>query len=118
MLNEGGNITDIAFDAKPVMLFKSLKGETESFVMVDLFYSENVRFLGNLKSSDNPFENPFWAAGQVFLSSSLDTLLGQAFYNPYIGQITEELILASVFSVPVSSVFPKLVVRPIRFSST
>jgi len=68
--------------------------------MIDLVYSSNIEFLlpKDEKREDGAkveFRHdltPLFAAGEVYISSIIDTLTSQAYYNPHIVTIIQQLV--------------------------
>jgi len=96
-------------DAKSVMVYRLCKRGT-CFPVVDLVHAENCRSLGSLSSqapSDDEMENPYYASGQVYSSSSLDTMLVQSFYNPTVVTLIEQLLAGCIYAMAARDVFTK-----------
>jgi hypothetical protein len=110
-----GMKTDPAVDAPQVMAFRHVK--TGSAVpLVDLIHICNEEFLGRiapLGNNGDSLENAYYAAGQVYTSSSLDSLLAQSFYNPILSQLVEGLCKGGFFSAQIGRYCPEFVVSKI-----
>jgi len=50
-------------------------------------------------------ENPYYAAGQVYASSCLDTMLVQSFFNPNVVTLIEQLLSGCVYSMAARDIF-------------
>jgi hypothetical protein len=101
--------SDLAVDARSIMTFRTVKALETIFPFVDLVHSSNSRFLGSLPSLGNTnddTENAYYAAGQVFTASMLDTLIVQAFFNEYIAELIDRLTEGLIFSIPVAKALP------------
>lgn len=97
---------DITVDALPITYYRLVKNGA-CYVLVNLVFSQNSRFLGShAAKSDDPLINPYYACGEVYLSACLDTLLVQSYYNPYIVQAIEQFTSGRVFNFPFYAMFP------------
>ena len=80
--------------------------------MVDLIHRDNARFLGSIATlgeNDEFLENAYYAAGQVYTTTSLDSMLAQAFYNPIVAQIVERMSKGGLFSAEIGRYCPEFV---------
>lgn len=72
-----------------------------------LHYTKNARFCRprdhEVCHDEFPYLAPSFASGNVFLSSVLDRIVCQGFYNPYITDVVESLASGSAFILPSSS---------------
>jgi len=100
--------TDTAADGLPIMIFRMIKKSRAAFPVVDLVEGENAKFLGALAGDEGELTNPYYAAGQVYVASCLDTLLSQAYYNPFVIDLIEQLISGIVFPMNIGTDFPEL----------
>jgi len=103
IFGESGDKTDLSIDASPIMTFRLVKLKKAS-TLVDLVYMSNGKFLGGvhpLGHKGEDLENAYYAAGQVYTSSNLDTLIAQAFYNKYIVQLISRLTEGQLFPIPI-----------------
>ena len=93
-------------DADSIFIYKAIKNESSNtLIIADLISSKSIAYITN--SGDENMENfGFWlneafASGELYISSMLDTLICQAFYNPYILNIIYQLMLGeSAFKFP------------------
>ena len=93
-------------DADSIFIYKALKNESNNILIIaDLISSNSIGYITN--SGDENMDNfGFWlngafASGELYISSMLDTLICQAFYNPYILNIIYQLMLGeSSFKFP------------------
>lgn len=74
-----------------------------------LEHTSNLQFLNSVQS-DSELENPAYAAGQVYLSGALDTLLCQTYFNEYIVSMVEQLCDGRVYLMSVEKCFPSFIV--------
>ena len=96
-------------DADSIFIYKAIKNESSNtLIIADLISSTAIRYITD--SGDENMDNfGFWlneafAAGELYISSMLDTLICQAFYNPYILNIIDQLMLGeSSFKFPEKS---------------
>ena len=93
-------------DADSIFIYKAIKNEScNTLIIADLISSKSIGYITN--SGDENMDNfGFWlneafASGELYISSMLDTLICQAFYNPYILNIIYQLMLGeSSFKFP------------------
>ena len=93
-------------DADSIFIYKALKNESNNILIIaDLISSNSIGYISN--SGDENLDNfGFWlneafASGELYISSMLDTLICQSFYNPYILNIIYQLMLGeSAFQFP------------------
>ena len=89
---------DSIFDAESIFIFKAIKKETNNtLIIADLISSKSIEYLSDITEQEIEDTN-FWlyksfSAGEIYISSMLDTLICQAFYNPYILNIISQLML-------------------------
>jgi hypothetical protein len=64
-------------------------------VLTELGFSSNIDFLQkNKNTSAQEFQfSSLFAAGEVYISSIIDTLTAQAFYNPNIVTILQQILV-------------------------
>lgn len=109
-------------DAKSILTFRMLKQITRAEVIIELSYSDNIRFLSQTspllylpKPSKNspkedqdayeevkrkykeirhggPMRNPYFVSGSIVVASSLDLLICQNYFNSDIVRIIERLV--------------------------
>ena len=77
-------------DAEVIFIYKAIKKANKNIqIMAELVYSSNIEFLFP-KEQHSEFDcqsyelTPLFAAGEVYISSTIDTLTCQAYYNPHI----------------------------------
>jgi len=100
---------DVSIDALPIMIFRHAK-KGKANLLINLIHTSNSQFLGAMGNpKDSDLENPYYAAGQVFASSCLDTLMVQSYFNVHVVQLIERLISGYVFNIPISEFCPELV---------
>ena len=93
-------------DADSIFIYKAIKNESNDILIIaDLISSHSIGYITN--SGDENMDNfGFWlneafASGELYISSMLDTLICQAFYNPYILNIIYQFMLGeSTFKFP------------------
>lgn len=90
-------------DADTIFIYKAIKNETTTALIIAELVS--VASIGFLSSSDDPLiqKQGYWlcepfAVGEIYIGSMLDTLICQAFYNPYITDILQQLIMGSALN--------------------
>jgi hypothetical protein len=89
-------------DSETVFVYKAIKKCNQNIqIMTELVYDTNIEFLlpkaelSNLLKSDSRIEyetTSLFSAGEVYISSIIDTLTCQAFYNPHIVTILHQLL--------------------------
>jgi len=87
-------------DARTIFKFKAVKGlRSDIPVVTDLVNSYNLAFLlkrpyeYSLMKKHNFTETPVFAQGQVYLSSIMDSLVCQAYYNPELITVLNILLI-------------------------
>jgi hypothetical protein len=87
-------------DADTIFIYKAIRNENRNILIIaDL---ASISTIGYISSKDNinykkqgyRLSEQF-AVGEIYTGSMLDTLMCQAFYNPYITEILQQLILGS-----------------------
>jgi len=93
------------------MAFRNVKVYFKVNPLVDLVYMNNANYLGTIASlgdKGEDLENPYYAAGQVYTSEHMDSLLAQAYFNPLISQLVGSMCDGSIFSFPITQT-PELI---------
>ena len=91
-------------DADTIFIYKAIKNETKStMIIAELVSVSALSFLDsnsdeNLIKKQGYWLSPSFAVGEIFIGSMLDTLICQAFYNPFITEILKQLIMGSAGS--------------------
>ena len=107
---------DSIVDANSIFIFKAIKKETQkTLIIADLISSKSIEYLSDISEHEVEGTN-FWlykafSSGEIYIQSMLDTLICQAFYNPYILNIISQLMLgesAFKFSIEISNRLNKL----------
>ena len=86
-------------DNDTIFIYKAIKEETNKVLIIaELASASAISYLNVCNSKRNTDNQVFWlneafASGEIFISSMLDTLICQTFYNPYILNILQQLIL-------------------------
>ena len=100
-------IDDSIVDANAIFIFKAIKKEAKNILIIaDLISSKSIEYLSDITEQEIE-DNNFWlykafSSGEIYFSSMLDTLICQAFYNPYILNIISQLMLGeSAFKFPI-----------------
>ena len=93
-------------DADSIFIYKAIKNESKkTLIIADLMSVNAIGYL-SFAGDENLELYGFWlneafASGELYISSMLDTLICQAFYNPYILNIISQLMLGeSTFKFP------------------
>ena len=91
-------------DADTIFIYKAIKNETKNALIIAELVSVSAISFINSSNDDSYVRNQgYWlsqpfALGEIYISSMLDTLICQAFYNPYITDILQQLIMGSAGS--------------------
>ncbi len=91
-------------DADTIFIYKAIKNETKNALIIAELVSVNaISFINSTTDDTNIRKQGYWlsepfALGEIYISSMLDTLICQAFYNPYITDILQQLIMGSAGS--------------------
>ena len=91
-------------DADTIFIYKAIKNETKSTMIIAELVSVSALSFLNSNSDENLIKkqgywlSPSFAVGEIFIGSMLDTLICQAFYNPFITEILKQLIMGSAGS--------------------
>ena len=101
------NLDDSIIDAESIFIFKAIKKETNNtLIIADLISSKSIEYLSDITEQEIE-DTGYWlyksfSAGEIYISSMLDSLICQAFYNPYILNIISQLMLGeSAFKFPI-----------------
>lgn len=82
-------------DAQSIFIYKTImRCNPKLQILTELSYSTNIDFL--LPKTTNKLEYIFstlYAAGEVYIASIIDTLTAQAFYNPHIVTILQQILV-------------------------
>ena len=96
--NEGSNMVDM----DTIFIYKAIQNETKSIMIIaELISVSALSFLNSENNDENIIKeqgywlSPSFAVGEIFIGSMLDTLICQAFYNPFITNIIKQLIMGS-----------------------
>jgi potassium large conductance calcium-activated channel subfamily M alpha protein 1 len=91
-------------DADTIFIYKAIKNETKTaLIIAELVSVSAISFINSTNDDSNVRKQGYWlsqpfAVGEIYISSMLDTLICQAFYNPYITDILQQLIMGSAGS--------------------
>ena len=92
-------------DMDTIFIYKAIKNETKAIrIIIELISVSALTFLNAENSDENIIKeqgywlSPSFAVGEIFIGSMLDTLICQAFYNPFITNIIKQLIMGSAGS--------------------
>ncbi|PRP88204.1 potassium channel subfamily T member 1-like [Planoprotostelium fungivorum] len=104
-------------DAKSIMIFRMVKrGRCKPIIQLEQVNS--AAYLGSLtrtpiKSYEEArdqvidLNNPYHAAGQVYYSNTLASLIVQSYFNPYIIRIVEDLTSGCLFCISIKKHCPQ-----------
>ena len=91
-------------DADTIFIYKAIKNESKNTMIIAELVSVSALSFLNSNSDENLIKkqgywlSPSFAVGEIFIGSMLDTLICQAFYNPFITDILKQLIMGSAGS--------------------
>ena len=89
------NLDDEMLDAESIYIYKAIKKcNKEVQIITELVYSSNIDFLmPSLQSNNCSYKlTTLYAAGEVYISSIIDTLTCQAYFNAHIVTILQQLL--------------------------
>ncbi|CAD8212795.1 unnamed protein product [Paramecium octaurelia] len=94
---ETEDFLDQMHDAESIFIYKAIKKINPSIqIMIELVSSSNIQFL---LDKDYKYQNdfkyeltPLQASGEVYISAMIDTLTCQAYYNPHIVTILQQIL--------------------------
>ena len=87
-------------EAEAIFIYKTIKNmNSRARIIIELGSISTISFLLSnkneyIKKYGYKVSEPF-AAGEIYIPSLLDSLMCQAFYNPYITQIMQQMIMGS-----------------------
>ena len=92
-------------DMDTIFIYKAIKNEIKgNIIIAELISSSALSFLNTENNDENVIKeqgywlSPSFAIGEIFVGAMLDTLICQAFYNPFITLIIRQLIMGSAGS--------------------
>eukprot|EP00744_Colponema_vietnamica_P002453 GILI01003843.1.p1 GENE.GILI01003843.1~~GILI01003843.1.p1 ORF type:complete len:913 (+),score=151.79 GILI01003843.1:165-2741(+) len=96
------------FDAETIFIYKAIKKANPLVqIITEVVHATNMEYLWprvDLElTKTGYFLTPLFAAGDVYLASMLDTLICQAFYNPHIVTILQQIITGDHSTNPIIS---------------
>lgn len=97
---------DEMLDAESIFIYKAIKKINKNVqIMTELVYPSNIEFLlpKDIQQHSNilPELTPLFSAGEVYISSIIDTLTCQTYYNPHILTILQQILTGGKQSNPV-----------------
>jgi len=107
ILGSEGSVDNVSIDSKPILIYR-LSKHTKAHHIVNIRYPSNLGLLSNT-NLDSELEDPLYASGKAFLSSSLDTLLCQSFFNRFIVSMVEQLTSGRVYLVSLQDKLSKFI---------
>ncbi|MDR3549663.1 MAG: hypothetical protein P4M11_15565 [Candidatus Pacebacteria bacterium] len=94
--------TDEMRDAQTIFIYKALKKCNSNLqVTVELIESSNIGYLlpkSQVKDYEHFDLSPIFASGEVYISTVIDTLSCQAYYNPHIIAIIHQILTGGSLS--------------------
>jgi len=88
-------INDEMLDAQSIFIYKAIKGCNPNLqILTELSYFVNIDFLLPKKQNQHDYTlSRLFAAGEVYISAIIDTLTAQAYYNPHIVTILQQILV-------------------------
>ena len=88
-------MTNEMLDAKNIFIYKAIKKINPTLqIITELTYSSNIEFLQQrLKNIPSYLYQKMYTAGEVYISTIIDTLTAQACYNPHIVTILQQILV-------------------------
>ena len=82
-------------DAKTIFTYKAIKQCNPTLqILTELTITDNICFLLPRSNKKPPYNlSTLFAAGEVYIGSIIDTLTAQAFYNPHIVTILQQILV-------------------------
>jgi len=72
-------------DAQSIFIFKAIKGLNPTLqILTELNQDSNINFLQDKSDDTSSIYQSLYCAGKVYISTIIDTLTAQAYYNPHI----------------------------------
>ena len=94
-------------DADTIFIYKAIKNEAKkTLIIADISSVNSIGYISNY-GDENIESQGFWlseafASGELYISSMLDTLICQTFFNPYLLSIIQQLMLGDAsFKFPI-----------------
>jgi hypothetical protein len=80
------NLSEEMLDAQSIFIYKSIKKlNSDLQIITELVYSTNIDFLLPKKNKYKIYTlSTLFASGEVYISSIIDTITAQSYYNPHI----------------------------------
>lgn len=96
----GGKISQNNLDADAIFMYKTIEADYQNVVIVtELASVSAIAFLVQGKeetiNKDDYYQSKPFAAGEIFVSHLLDSLMCQAYYAPKITEILEQMIIGA-----------------------
>ncbi len=90
-------LSEELIDAKSIFIYKAIKEMNPKLqVFTEIFYQSNIDFLNKKRDKNKSLGYNFsalYAAGEVYIASTIDTLTAQSFYNPHIITIFQQILV-------------------------
>ena len=87
-------VNDEMLDAESIYIYKAVKKINKDVqILTELVYSTNIEFLLPKYPHNEDYRlSTLYAAGEVYISSIIDTLTCQSYFNPYIVTILQQIL--------------------------
>ena len=95
-LNDNTNNSDDLRDAETLFIYKIIQSVNPKLdIVCEIIKSSNVQYMqmnDAHQDYDSPEMYPLFCSGSVYFSNIIDTLTGQAYYNPFIVKIIQQIL--------------------------
>ena len=95
VLENSAELNDEMVDARSIFIYKAIKKLNPTLqILTEIYYQSNIDFLlPKGKTHDGFSFSTLYAAGEVYIASTIDTLTAQAFFNPHIVTIVQQILV-------------------------
>jgi len=115
ILRQNLHAHDPVVDASNIILFRSIS-QIQDWTIIDLVHSSNARYLGvraksQITTTENVFENSYFAAGQIYIAAIGSYFSVSNYFNPGLQKLLQELLSGCVVAIAVNRHFQHFVGR-------
>eukprot|EP00347_Sterkiella_histriomuscorum_P022282 403331035 len=88
-------LNDEMIDAQSIFIYKAIKRINPTLqILTELSYSSNIDFLLPKSKKNQEYTlSTLYAAGEVYIAATIDTITAQAFYNPHVVTILQQILV-------------------------
>ena len=82
-------------DAQSIFIYKQIKQINPNLqVLTEIFYQSNIDYLLDTGKQKRAYTfSTLFSAGEVYIATTIDTMTAQAFYNPHMVTILQQLLV-------------------------